>query len=359
MQRRAHQATCAHTASVACAGVGAAIALPRPPLAHAGAHRAKACNSEWGLDAGARGASASVQPPIVALEHRKATKSTELNFQSTKHPQLAPKNKMSNTFNEFSYLEKISYLSYYFHCLHKNSRGDGDSRLIKLLNPISSNALNWRDLRNYILNNLIRTNGYNLITTASKTDCWLRTKAQNPIDIQDAEEKIKQICGRYENSIKNVEGKYEGTRKEKCLQLIRLFWLMSQGAVTHHSRPVEFFFSNTDIYLGRTDAAPSKGAHPEHVVPCAFIRDLFLDYFKSRKLVVDDTEDTTYANDLVKTMNRIIGVAHISQAQKKILDANKERSMKTKMPENWDPLTDDIFARLTTHGWGITIQITK
>ena len=98
----------------------------------------------------------------------------------------------------------------------------------------------------------------------------------------------------------------------------------------------------------------SAGAHPEHVVPCAFIRDLFLNYFESRKLVVEYVEDDSYAEDLARILDRIIGVVHISQDQKKVLDANGENSMKIKMPENWNPLTGDIFARLTTHGWNVT-----
>ena len=103
-----------------------------------------------------------------------------------------------------------------------------------------------------------------------------------------------------------------------------------------------------------SDAVPSAGAHPEHVVPCAFIRDLFLNYFKSRKLVIEYVEDYSYADDLARIMDRIIGVVHISQDQKRVLDANGENSMKIKMPKNWDPLTGDIFARLITHGWNVT-----
>ena len=62
-----------------------------------------------------------------------------------------------------------------------------------------------------------------------------------------------------------------------------------------------------------SDAIPSAGAHPEHVVPCAFIRDLFLNYFKSRKLVIEYVEDYSYADDLARIMDRIIGMVHISQ----------------------------------------------
>ena len=62
-----------------------------------------------------------------------------------------------------------------------------------------------------------------------------------------------------------------------------------------------------------TDAAPSAGAHPEQVVPCAFIHDLFLNYFKSRKLVVEYVEDYSHTDDLARIMDRIIGMVHISQ----------------------------------------------
>ena len=262
---------------------------------------------------------------------------------------------MPSNFNEFNYLEKISYLSYYFQYLHKRSGGDGNSELIKLLNPVPEKLAHWKDLRGYILVELIRKNNCNLLSTALEAESWLRAKFQIPIiNIKDREEKLKNICNRYDDSIKNTAGEHKDVRVEKCLQLIRLYWLMSEGVITHQSRAVEFFFSEIDIYLGKTDAAPIKGYHHEHVVPCAFIRDLFLGYFKSQKLVVGDMENTTYANDLAEIANRILGVVHISKEQKNILDANKEKSMKTKMPNNWDPLTGDIFARLTTHGWNVT-----
>ena len=268
---------------------------------------------------------------------------------STNHRVTMPEN-----FKEFNYLEKVSFLSYYFQCLHKTSSGDGHSELLELLNPISGKLLHWSDLRNYILEDLIRKNNCDLLTTALRTEAWLRTKNSDTINIQDSEQKLIKICSRYENSIKILEDNHKPTRKEKCIQLVRIFWLMSEGVITHHSRAIEYIFPNTEIYLGKTDAAPSAGAHPEHVVPCAFIRDLFLNYFESRKLVVEYVEDDSYAEDLARILDRIIGVVHISQDQKKVLDANGENSMKIKMPENWDPLTGDIFARLTTHGWNVT-----
>ena len=73
---------------------------------------------------------------------------------------------MPKNFKEFNYLEKVSFLSYYFQCLHKTSSGDGHSELLKLLNPISGNLLHWSDLRNYILEDLIRKNNCDLLTTA-------------------------------------------------------------------------------------------------------------------------------------------------------------------------------------------------
>ena len=261
---------------------------------------------------------------------------------------------MSKNFKEFNYLEKVSFLSYYFQYLHKTSSGDGHSELLELLNPISGKLLHWSNLRNYILEDLIRKNNCDLLTTALRTEAWLRTKNSDTINIQDSEQKLIKICSRYENSIKILEDNHKPTRKEKCIQLVRIFWLMSEGVITHHSRAIEFIFPNTEIYLGKTDAAPSAGAHPEHVVPCAFIRDLFLNYFESRKLVVEYMEDDSYTEELARIVDRIIGVVHISQDQKKVLDANGENSMKIKMPENWNPLTGDIFARLTTHGWNVT-----
>ena len=99
---------------------------------------------------------------------------------------------MPSKFNEFNYLEKISYLSYYFQYLHKRSGGDGNSELIKLLNPVPEKLAHWKDLRGYILVELIRKNNCNLLSTALEAESWLRAKFQIPIiNIKDREEKLK------------------------------------------------------------------------------------------------------------------------------------------------------------------------
>ena len=101
---------------------------------------------------------------------------------------------MPSKFNEFNYLEKISYLSYYFQYLHKRSGGDGNSELIKLLNPVPEKLVHWTDLRGYILVELIRKNNCNLLSTALEAESWLRAKFQIPIiNIKDREEKLKNL----------------------------------------------------------------------------------------------------------------------------------------------------------------------
>ena len=126
---------------------------------------------------------------------------------------------MPKNFKEFNYLEKVSFLSYYFQYLHKTSSGDGHSELLELLNPISGKLLHWSDLRNYILEDLIRKNNCDLLTTALRIEAWLRTKNSDIINIQDSEQKLIKISSRYENSIKILEDNHKPTRKEKCIQV--------------------------------------------------------------------------------------------------------------------------------------------
>ena len=66
-RRPGANAACGH-----CGVIGASISWQTPPFAHAGAHQAKVCTSAWGLGAGERGLSASVEPSVVAFKHRKA-----------------------------------------------------------------------------------------------------------------------------------------------------------------------------------------------------------------------------------------------------------------------------------------------
>ncbi|QIL44465.1 hypothetical protein G7045_09445 [Acidovorax sp. HDW3] len=257
-------------------------------------------------------------------------------------------------------MEKIAYLAYYFQDLYLDSCGDGHSELIEQLNLIPG-KLDWNKLRE-ILSYLIRHKKYGITESALATIHWLRTIHPDLIPMDDEIEKLTRICKRYEIPIDRTIGAKE-IKHRKGLQLVRYFWLMQQHIVGKHSRAPTFFFSDQELCIGSTEASAATGEeHREHVVPCAYIRDLFIGnsdkkgYFHQKRLVTLDREDVPYANQLATRVTRLLCVVYVSNDQWEKLDKG-DSPLKVRMPEGWNPETDDILARLKFHGWNKIIPI--
>ncbi|MDZ7938019.1 MAG: hypothetical protein U5M53_06930 [Rhodoferax sp.] len=97
--------------------------------------------------------------------------------------------------------------------------------------------------------------------------------------------------------------------------------------------------------IGRSVNAPTHGFHPEHVVPCAYIRDQVFTRFQVRPLVDGYDEDGQCARDMCRFIDRLMAVAYISKAEAAILDTG-DKALKSSMPAGWNPETGDILDRL-------------
>jgi hypothetical protein len=100
-----------------------------------------------------------------------------------------------------------------------------------------------------------------------------------------------------------------------------------------HSRIFETLIYNEYIELNEK-AADRK--YPEHVVPCAFIRNYAFNMFWEGK--------TT--DEVAAMIGRLLRIAYIKNDEAKQLDAVH----KDKMPDDWNPESDSILRRLEDAG---------
>jgi hypothetical protein len=240
-----------------------------------------------------------------------------------------------------NYLERIAYLSYFFYQTHEEHGGNGHSMLIKLFNP-TAGKISMATLRSVVLHGFVRQQKMSITETAVETAKWLRSAGLAPSDISNEQDQLQTISSRYEgtfdlpHSVRNVR---------VCLRLVRFLWLMYAHDVGSHSRAVEYFFPNDEILIGRSPDAPISGYHPEHVVPCAYIRDEVKRRFVDRPLVVGGKEDELCARDMCQFVDRLMAVAYISKKEAAYLDKG-EKAIKSTMPADWNPESDDILVRL-------------
>jgi len=100
-----------------------------------------------------------------------------------------------------------------------------------------------------------------------------------------------------------------------------------------HSRPFDTLIYNT--YIELNDKGPGR-TYPEHVVPCAYIRNLAFEFYRKGK-------DQSHVAQMI---GRLLRIAYITSEQAKALDAVH----KCTMPDDWDPETDSILRRLEDAG---------
>ena len=118
----------------------------------------------------------------------------------------------------------------------------------------------------------------------------------------------------------------------RCAYVLRGEWEDQQRA---HSRvfdtlvPIRYTFVGTSV---------KGGAYNEHVVPCAYLRDLASFQFKEGRSL----------DDVANMLDRLLKVARITSAEQKLLD--QELGWRNTMPENWDPDTGSPFARFEAAG---------
>jgi hypothetical protein len=251
-----------------------------------------------------------------------------------------------------NYLERIAYLAYFFFETMEEDAGDGHSGIINLINPLPD-KLSMQQLRELILRDLLasrQAQGLAISITDAALKAAKKLQSADIAPFEDDDDDVlllKSICARYEHPFENVQSE-EKRRARGCMRLVRLLWLMHIHGVGAHSRALEFIFPNDKILIGRSPKAPATGYHPEHVVPCAFIRDEIFRRFETERRLVPQgraKEDLVCMQGMVQLIERLMAVAYIHPDERDALDSGKG-ALKDKMPEGWDPDTGDILNRL-------------
>jgi hypothetical protein len=100
-----------------------------------------------------------------------------------------------------------------------------------------------------------------------------------------------------------------------------------------HSRIFETLIYNE--YIELNSKAPDR-KYPEHVVPCAYIRNhAFQMYWEGKS-----------PDDVASMIGRLLNIAYITDEQAKSLDAVRKYTM----PSDWNPEADSVLRRLEDAG---------
>ena len=103
--------------------------------------------------------------------------------------------------------------------------------------------------------------------------------------------------------------------------------------VSVHSRIFDTLIYDDYIVLNKK--APNR-KYPEHVVPCAYIRNLAFDMYWDGKTI----------DDVAEMINRLLRIAYITSEEATKIDKKHQYTM----PEDWKPQSDSILRRLEDEG---------
>lgn len=133
---------------------------------------------------------------------------------------------------------------------------------------------------------------------------------------------------------------YDELRKrafERAANALHSFWEEQKDVQPRsakvHSRIFERLIHNKYIELNKKT---KDRKHPEHVVPCAYIRNLAFQMFWDGKT----------PKDVADMIERLLHIAYITNEDKDKVDAIH----KDTMPDDWNPETDSILRRLEDAG---------
>jgi len=94
------------------------------------------------------------------------------------------------------------------------------------------------------------------------------------------------------------------------------------------------------------EAESSKETYREHVVPCAKIADLCIDWYEQAK--EDGIDEKTIIDEMAGLIKKTLAIVLITPRERKVIDF--EKGWMTDMPPGWRYGKDSIYARLTKSG---------
>jgi hypothetical protein len=229
--------------------------------------------------------------------------------------------------NEQLYVDKIVETVRFFFEMHEE-RGQGDTRVMNLLKPANvPNGL----LRKKVLGESFNERCLDLTDAALELDRWLRERGLIAPGLGDVSESLRDACPEHQRLPRTITDEQE-IRSRAFIRLARYYQLMHKHgtAVSMHSRVPDYFIQQRWVR-----PRPMLGHHPEHVVPCAYIRAICIDRYQQQWSV----------ERVAQLAERLLWIVDIPHEHRRTLDEGLT-ALKDRMPEGWDPETGCIFKRL-------------
>ncbi len=124
---------------------------------------------------------------------------------------------------------------------------------------------------------------------------------------------------------------------ERAALMLHSFWEEQKDntppTVSVHSRIFERLIYDKDVILNKK---AQDREYPEHVVPCAYIRNLAFKMYWEGKTV----------DDVTMMIDRLYHIAYITSNEAIKID----KKHKSTMPDDWNPHSDSILRRLEDAG---------
>ena len=211
--------------------------------------------------------------------------------------------------------------------------GGGHTALWNMFKPVAS--LSVTDLRAVLLTDLIRGQGLGLADAAVAFGAWLDATGLVPDGITFTPEEVRSAC------VPHLHARIQ----DPFARVADCYWEMHRSDIGRESRVPEFIVPLAEVPQGRSKSAPVVKAHPEHVVPMAFIRDQCLALLQERYQDGEEDSRASALTEMAELVRRWLVVVHVSDEEWRALDEGPD-SLKQVMPADWSPETGCLFARL-------------
>jgi len=238
--------------------------------------------------------------------------------------------------DQTKYIKQVFETALYFRDLLEEENG-GRTDAINVIKPdwFKKHKIPAAKLRKFVQDDLFRKRELSLREASIEL-------AMNPVEITRPHyidngmiTEINELSSGHERNLLEVKDKQQQIQRS-FQRAARYLHRVHQKEVGAHSRVVEIFVPNEFVPTGN---GSEGGGHREHVIPCAFLRDVALELYDSGAGV----------DDVASFLRAHVYIVNITKFQQETLDkskANAGRGLKKIMPENWR-FGDDPFMRLT------------
>jgi hypothetical protein len=203
----------------------------------------------------------------------------------------------------------------------------GDSAVLKLHAPA---GIHWRVLRTLFMEDWYGKQRLSLSDAALAYHEWLQERGAAPADCNGLVHAVRTECLPYERQ--RVDATASAIRLARgYVRLARYYKRSLAEDGSRHTRIAEYYVRNPVV---PQNAKSPNRTYPEHVVPCAVLRDTATAAFEAGASV----------RDVAEWIESMMVVAWIEKAEARHLDC--DLGWKDRMPPDWDPASGCRYARL-------------